>query len=67
MTIYVRGAIGQALGQMEFEIRKALGIETAAKAVDGRFTDIGHLGQSGDAGVDGGLGRRQDHLGNLAF
>ncbi len=67
VTVHIGCTIGQALGQVQFEIGKTLGIETTTKTVDGRFTDVGHFGQGGDAGVNGSLGRRQDHLGDLAF
>ncbi|MNY59967.1 hypothetical protein D3C86_1964690 [compost metagenome] len=62
MAIHIRRAVGQALGQVQFEIGETLGIEATTEAVDGRLTDISHLGQGGNTGVDGGLGRCQNHL-----
>ncbi|MNT04768.1 hypothetical protein D3C72_1393600 [compost metagenome] len=67
MAVHIRGTVGQALGQVQLEIGKAFGIETAAEAIDGRFADIGQLGEGGNAGVNGGLGRRQDHFSHLTL
>ena len=41
--------------------------QAAAKAINGRLTDIGQFGQPGDAGVNSGLWGGQDHLGDFPF
>ena len=67
VAVHIGRAVGQALGQMQFEIGKALGIEPATETVDGRFTDVSHLGEGGDTGVDGRLWGGQDDLGDFTL
>jgi hypothetical protein len=63
----VRGAAGQALGQLQLEFRVAADAERAAEAVHGRFADRGGLGQRGDAEAGRLLWVEQDDLGDFTF
>ena len=62
VQVYIGSAIGQALSQMQLEVREPLGVQTATEPVDGWLADIGHLGQGRYARMDGGLWCRQDHF-----
>ncbi|MCY1426210.1 hypothetical protein D9M71_420260 [compost metagenome] len=63
----VRGATGQALGQLQLELGVAADAERTAETVDRRFADRGGLGEGGDAEAGGLLRVEQDHLGDFAF
>ncbi|MNC22357.1 hypothetical protein D3C75_703560 [compost metagenome] len=63
----VGGAAGQALRQLQLELGVAADAERAAEAVDGRFADLGRLGQRSNAETGGLLRVEQDDFGDFAF
>ncbi|MCY1428806.1 hypothetical protein D9M71_447030 [compost metagenome] len=61
------GAAGQALRQLDLQLRIAAHAERAAEAVHRRFADRRRLGQRGDAEAGRLLRIAQDHFGDFAF
>ena len=57
----------EALGKVQFKIRKPAGFETAAEAIDGRFAHPGLKGEGGDARMNGLRGGGEDHFRHFAF
>ncbi|MNZ61888.1 hypothetical protein D3C78_799910 [compost metagenome] len=60
-------ATGQALRQLQLELGVTADAERTAEAVDGRFADLGRLGQCGNAETGGLLRVEQDDFGDFAF
>ncbi|MNE16323.1 hypothetical protein D3C80_1092650 [compost metagenome] len=63
----VGSAAGQALRQLQLELGVAADAERAAEAVDGRFADLGRLGQRSNAETGGLLRVEQDDFGDFAL